>query len=110
MRQAKRVEAFAPNWNARSTATLLKRPNTWANIRQSDRPVALHSLFMTSQPAAATALVCALALGCAFGRDPVRAKHAMVVAQEPNATDVGVAVLKAGGNAVDAAVAVGFAL
>lgn len=34
----------------------------------------------------------------------------MVVAQEPLATDVGVAVLKAGGNAVDAAVAIGFAL
>ena len=34
----------------------------------------------------------------------------MVVAQEPIAADVGVAVLKAGGNAVDAAVAVGFAL
>jgi gamma-glutamyltranspeptidase/glutathione hydrolase len=34
----------------------------------------------------------------------------MVVAQEPLATDVGVAVLKQGGNAIDAAVAVGFAL
>jgi gamma-glutamyltranspeptidase / glutathione hydrolase len=34
----------------------------------------------------------------------------MVVAQEPLAADVGVAVLKNGGNAVDAAVAVGFAL
>ncbi len=34
----------------------------------------------------------------------------MVTAQEPMATDVGVAVLKSGGNAVDAAVAVGFAL
>ena len=34
----------------------------------------------------------------------------MIVAQEPIAADVGVAVLKAGGNAVDAAVAVGFAL
>jgi gamma-glutamyltranspeptidase/glutathione hydrolase len=34
----------------------------------------------------------------------------MVVAQEPNAADVGLAVLKQGGNAVDAAVAVGFAL
>ena len=34
----------------------------------------------------------------------------MVVSQEPLATDVGVAVLKAGGNAVDAAVAVAFAL
>lgn len=44
------------------------------------------------------------------GREPVRARKAMVVAQEPNATDAGVAVLKAGGNAVDAAVAVAFAL
>jgi len=43
-------------------------------------------------------------------RQPVRTRHAMVVAQEPLATDVGVAVLKSGGNAVDAAVAVGFAL
>ncbi len=34
----------------------------------------------------------------------------MVVAQEPVATDVGVAVLKGGGNAIDAAVAVAFAL
>jgi gamma-glutamyltranspeptidase/glutathione hydrolase len=34
----------------------------------------------------------------------------MVVTQEPNATDAGVAVLKAGGNAVDAAVAVAFTL
>lgn len=43
-------------------------------------------------------------------RTPVHSKHAMVVAEEPIATDVGVAVLKAGGNAVDAAVAIGFAL
>ena len=34
----------------------------------------------------------------------------MVVTAEPHATDAGVAVLQAGGNAVDAAVAVGFAL
>ena len=34
----------------------------------------------------------------------------MVVAQEPLAADVGVTVLKSGGNAVDAAVAIGFAL
>ncbi|MBI4907050.1 MAG: gamma-glutamyltransferase [Acidobacteria bacterium] len=42
--------------------------------------------------------------------NPVRERNAMVVAQEPNATEAGVAVLKAGGNAVDAAVAVAFAL
>lgn len=34
----------------------------------------------------------------------------MVVAQEPIAADVGVSILKTGGNAVDAAIAVGFAL
>ena len=42
--------------------------------------------------------------------EPVRAKHGMVVAQEPQAADVGVDVLRSGGNAVDAAIAVGFAL
>src|SRR5216683_6195252 len=42
--------------------------------------------------------------------EPVFARKGMVVAQEPLATDVGVAVLKSGGNAIDAAVAVGFAL
>jgi gamma-glutamyltranspeptidase / glutathione hydrolase len=42
--------------------------------------------------------------------EPVRATHAMVVAQEPIAADVGLSVLKNGGNAVDAAIAVGFAL
>ncbi len=43
-------------------------------------------------------------------RQPVRAKRAMVVSVESHATDVGVEVLKSGGNAIDAAVAVGFAL
>jgi gamma-glutamyltranspeptidase/glutathione hydrolase len=41
---------------------------------------------------------------------PVHARHAMVVTVEQHATDAGIAVLEAGGNAVDAAVAVGFAL
>src|SRR5450631_3326768 len=44
------------------------------------------------------------------GHEPVRARHGMVVADESLAADVGVAVLRNGGNAVDAAVAVGFAL
>ena len=46
----------------------------------------------------------------AWAAQPVHARHAMVVTVEQHATDAGVAVLEAGGNAVDAAVAVGFAL
>src|SRR5258708_335327 len=41
---------------------------------------------------------------------PVYARKGIVVAQEPLAADVGLAAMKSGGNAVDAAVAVGFAL
>lgn len=41
---------------------------------------------------------------------PVEAEHGMVVTAQHLATDVGVEVLKSGGNAVDAAVAVGYAL
>lgn len=41
---------------------------------------------------------------------PVRAPHAMVVSAQHLATNVGVSILKDGGNAVDAAVAVGYAL
>jgi gamma-glutamyltranspeptidase/glutathione hydrolase len=59
-----------------------------------------------------------LAIALGFGllppqidaHEPVYARKGLVVAQEPLAADVGVAVLKSGGNAVDAAVAVGFAL
>lgn len=46
----------------------------------------------------------------AAAHEPVRTRHAMVTAQEPLATNVGVAVMQRGGNAVDAAVAIGFAL
>lgn len=41
---------------------------------------------------------------------PVRAQHVMVVTIHHDATDAGLTVLKEGGNAIDAAVAVGFAL
>lgn len=55
-------------------------------------------------------LVFVLVVPAADGHDPVYGRKAMVVAQEDLATDVGVSILRAGGNAVDAAVAVGFAL
>ena len=41
---------------------------------------------------------------------PVRARHGMVVSRERHATAVGLEVLKSGGNAIDAAAAVGLAL
>jgi gamma-glutamyltranspeptidase / glutathione hydrolase len=56
------------------------------------------------------ALTLCLLVPPSYGHEPVYARKGMVVAQEPLAAEVGVAVLKSGGNAVDAAVAVGFAL
>src|SRR5260370_28913388 len=51
-----------------------------------------------------------LVAAAADAHEPVFARKGMVVAQEPLAADVGIAVLKSGGNAIDAAVAIGFAL
>ncbi|HXL69404.1 MAG TPA: gamma-glutamyltransferase [Xanthobacteraceae bacterium] len=55
-------------------------------------------------------LAAALAAPAAHSDAPVLAKSGMVVSEEPLATSVGVEILRKGGNAVDAAVAVGFAL
>src|ERR1700712_616715 len=46
----------------------------------------------------------------AWAAQPVRARHGMVVSRERHATQAGLQVLIHGGNAIDAAVAVGFAL
>lgn len=54
--------------------------------------------------------VCLFVGGYGASRDPVRAKKAMVVAADPIAARVGLNILRNGGNAIDAAVAVSFAL
>ena len=58
----------------------------------------------------AVLLVCVLIRPEAEARQPAYGRKAMIVAVEDRAVDVGVDVLRSGGNAVDAAVAVGFAL
>ncbi len=67
-------------------------------IRPARTPVLLYLLTQTALPAISAS------------RAPVRGAHAMVVTTEPRASQVGVDIMRSGGNAVDAAVAVGFAL
>jgi gamma-glutamyltranspeptidase/glutathione hydrolase len=65
--------------------------------------------FFCLTPASAFADQAALISPLATAR-PVVAKHGMIVSQEATASRVGLDILKRGGNAVDAAVAVGFGL
>lgn len=69
----------------------------------------------TAAPAVVTQNASAQAAAAAYDFDmdvfhPVEAKNGMVATEQELATQIGVDILKAGGNAVDAAVAVGFAL
>lgn len=65
---------------------------------------------MTPLSAISLVLLGSLPGGVFAQTPPVTASHAMVVTIHHDATDAGLEVLREGGNAVDAAVAVGFAL
>ena len=85
-----------------AAALLLAAPTAWSQSAAApDNTISRQALDATAAPTTLDTL----------SKDrPVTARHAMVVSAQHLATQVGVDILKRGGNAVDAAVAVGYAL
>ncbi|MFN3735387.1 gamma-glutamyltransferase [Comamonas testosteroni] len=90
-----------------STATLEPASNERAAIRNDANAQAPAPAIIQSAAAQAAAAAYDFELDVFH---PVIAKNGMVASEQELATQIGVDILKAGGNAVDAAVAVGFAL
>ena len=89
-------------WTIAAFASLAIMQASCADTSQQDKGSISHqALDVTAPPTTCAQLAAA---------KPVLAKHAMVVSAQHLATRVGVDILRKGGNAVDAAVAMGYAL
>ena len=97
-----------PHWR-QGFATILLDPNQWCHPGAFEENVTMKTCRLLKSFVVSAATVCCWTVHAA-SIAPAAAENGMVVTAQHYATQVGVDVLKKGGNAVDAAVAVGYAL